>query len=259
MYRHHLVGVAIVCMVCWLALGIGLVEVSAFVPRLSGGELAALVLVCAASPASMSATRWLRSSRRLRAKVPAAVLGRRLHGSCVVVGHGEGRALRPIGTPGVAVMNRTASILSRLVEYPEVRVFHGVGVADPSHPPVAHVVAAGRDVLLVETVAWPDGRYSTDPDGQVRCDGVLIGQSVAPLLNAVRHFRRELPRHRVSALVVMYPVGDGRPLPPRGQRDLRWVHAEAASDAVRAWLPRHPRTSTAALVTLVAATTYSPR
>jgi hypothetical protein len=76
----------------------------------------------------------------------------------------------------------------------------------------------------------------------------------------VRYFRRELPRrHRVSALVVVYPVGGVRPVPPRGQRDLRWVQAEAAPDVVRDWLPPRPRTSTAALVTLVAATNYSPR
>ena len=54
------------------------------------------------------------------------------------------------------------------------------------------------------------GRYAATPAGLIHCDGVYIGQSVRPLIVAVRHWRQALPRgHRVSALVVVHPTAEG--------------------------------------------------
>jgi hypothetical protein len=132
-----------------------------------------------------------------------------------------------------------------------------VGTPDPTIPRVANVVYAGRKVLFVEAMSLPHGSYEIDSFGRVCCDGVYIGQSIAPLLCAVRHWRSVLPwRHEVGALVVVYRTGDNDPTLPPSQPNLNWVTAAGAVDFVERWIPDRPRTSTRVLGALVAATRY---
>src|SRR5215470_11068945 len=94
------------------------------------------------------------------------------------------------------------ALLTDLFALPGVRIFQGVRPAAADLPRIPHVISAGHRLVLVESVAWPPGRYAATAAGQIHCDGVYTGQSVLPLLTAVRHWRQALPRgHRVSALV----------------------------------------------------------
>jgi hypothetical protein len=148
----------------------------------------------------------------------------RLHGSLDGLTDSEQRPLRPIGMSVREVASRTGNLLSRLIDIPGVRLFAGVRVA--AHvPPIAFAISAGSQVLLVESVAWPSGAYSTAPDGGVLCDGTYIGQSVQPLLGSVRRLRRVLPRHhRVGAVVVVHPCGSGLvALPETASSELTWL------------------------------------
>lgn len=150
----------------------------------------------------------------------------RLHGSLDGLTDSERRPLRPIGMSVREVAARTGSLLSRLIDIPGVRLFAGVRVA--AHlPPIAFAISAGSQVLLVESVAWPRGDYTTAPDGRVLCDGTYIGQSVQPLVGSVRRLRRVLPRpHRIGAVVVVHPCDTGRlALPATAPAELTWLAA----------------------------------
>jgi hypothetical protein len=120
------------------------------------------------------------------------------------------------------------------------------------------VVSAGRTVVLVESVAWPPGRYAATAAGQIHCDGVYTGQSVRPLITAVRQWREALPRgHRVRALVVVHPTAGGElALPAPASSDLGWARAGNAVHDIQAHLPRGRQpVSVSAIAALVAATT----
>ena len=118
-------------------------------------------------------------------------------------------------------------------------------------PRIPHAICAGRQLLLVESVAWPPGRYQ-EAAGRIHCDGMYIGQSVLPLVNAARYWREALPRgHRVSALVVVHPTAEGDlELPGAAASELAWT---CAGDAVRAIVTRLPRGQPAASARAVAA------
>src|SRR4051794_38117893 len=126
----------------------------------------------------------------------------RLHGNFNGLTDSEQRPLRPIGTTAREVAARTGKLLATLRSMPGVRVCAGVRLAG-DHQPIGFAITAGTEVLLIESVAWPSGIYSTTTEGRILCDGVYIGQSVRPLLGAVRRLRRTLRhRHRVSAVIV---------------------------------------------------------
>lgn len=150
----------------------------------------------------------------------------RLHGTLDGLTDSEQRPLRPIGTSVREVASRTGRQLTRVAGLPGVRLFSCVTLGD-GLPPIAHAVAAGRRVLLVESVAWPCGVYTTAPDGGVLCDGVYIGQSVRPLVRAVRRLRRALPRpSQVGAVVVVHPSDAGvLDLPKAAPAELIWLPA----------------------------------
>ena len=106
-------------------------------------------------------------------------------------------------------------------------------------------------------MAWPPGQYAARAAGRIHGDGTYTGQSVRPLINAVRHWRQTLPRgHRVSALVVVYPTTAGRlTLPAPATRDLAWASADDAVRVIHARLPRgQPAVSMKAVAALFAAT-----
>jgi hypothetical protein len=191
------------------------------------------------------------------APVPAAVLSRRCHGSLDAITDSERRGLRPIGITAHEVAVRTGALLVDLFTLPGVWIFQGVRLAAGDVPRIPHVVSAGHVLVLVESVAWPPGRYATTATGQVHCDGVYIGQSVWPLITAVRHWRQALPRgHRVHAMVVVHPIADGDlALPAPDRPELGWAAASDAFHDLRACLPRGRPASATAIAVLAAATT----
>jgi len=179
---------------------------------------------------------------RWRPALPASVLARRRHGSLDVMADSERRALRPIGMSAYEAAARTDVLLLDLA-VPDLRIFQGLRAGDHGEPPIGHAVNAGRQVVLIDSVAWPSGRYSASNHGLVHCDGTYIGQSVTPLLDAVSHWRRRLPRgHQVSALVVVHAIDLAGPLSlPAPAPDLGWACAADALRNVKARLGRRQR------------------
>ena len=140
----------------------------------------------------------------------AARLTSRFHGSLKAITDSERRALRPIGTTARDVAEQTGELLAGLLDRPGLWGFQGVRPSTAGSPRIPHALSAGHQLVLVESVAWPPGSYTTAPAGQIHCDGVYIGQSVAPLLGAIKHWRATLSgSHRIDALVVVHPTAPG--------------------------------------------------
>jgi len=189
---------------------------------------------------------------------PATVAPGRCHGSLDMVTDSERRALRPIGMTAYEVAALTDVLLAVLLARPGIRIFQGVPPAPGQDMPrIPHAVSAGRQLVLVESVAWPPGQYTAGAGGRIRCDGIYIGQSVLPLVNAVRCWRDALPRgHQVSALVVVHPIAEGDlVLPAVTAQELAWTRADDAVRDIRARLLRRRQApSPRAVAALVAAT-----
>jgi|SRR5579875_160832 len=179
------------------------------------------------------------------------------HGSLQPITDSERRSLRSIGRTARGVAGQTGALLIGLSAFLDVQIFQGVRAGAADGPRIPHVVSAGQRVILVESVAWPAARYDADlPSGHVRCDGVYIGQSVRPLLAAVRYWRELLPTdHQVSALVVVHTMTCGElTLPTAAGPDLAWVRAEEAVQWIQACLPGGwPDASPRAIAELTAA------
>jgi hypothetical protein len=188
--------------------------------------------------------------------VPASVLSRRCHGSLDAVTDSERRTLRPIGSTVHEVAASTGMLLAGLLALPSVRIFQGVRQQAADAPRIPHAISAGRRLILVDSVAWPPGRYTASLAGRIHCDGVYIGQSVVPLIAAVGHWRDILPPdHRVSAFVVVHPAARGDlALPAAVTGDLAWAPADQAARAIRARLPSgHQAVSIQAVLALLSA------
>lgn len=189
--------------------------------------------------------------------IPAEMLSSRCYGSLDAVTDSERRGLRPIGTTAREVAARTGALLADLLTLPGVRIFQGVRPATAGDMPrIPHAINAGRHLVLVESVAWPPGRYAARTAGRIHCDGTYIGQSVRGLTGAVRHWRETLPSgHRVSAVVVVYPTTEGDLiLPAATTRDLAWARGHDAVREIRARLPgRRQPASMRAVAALFAA------
>jgi hypothetical protein len=148
-------------------------------------------------------------------------------------------------------------MLGELPAGPGVRIFQGVRPAAAEDlPRIPHAISARRQLILVESVAWPPGRYQARAYGRIHCDGTYIGQSVLPLVNAVRYWRDALPRgHRVGALVVVHPTVEGDlALPATVAEELAWTRACDAVRTLRGRLPGGRPASARAVAVLVAAT-----
>ena len=191
----------------------------------------------------------------------ASLLARRSHGNLDEVTDSERRALRPIGTTAHEIAVLTANLLGELLAFPSVRIFHGIRSAQANQPRIPHAISAGHQLILVDSVAWPPGEYLTTSTGQIYCDGRYIGQSVLPMLTAVRHWRTILPAdHRVTGVVIVHPTPDralapAAPAPPPPGPDLFWACAhEAVRDLSRRLPPGQQPVSLPAMSALVAAT-----
>lgn len=182
-------------------------------------------------------------------EAPATVMFRHFHGSLDAITDSEWRSLRSIGVTAREAAVRTEDLLSRLFELPSVRVFHCIHPA-AGVPPVPHVVTSGRRLVFVESVAWPPGRYATTSAGLIYCDGMYIGQSVHPLITAIRRWQACLPNgHYVSAVVVVHPMGDGEmTLPPALAQDVTWTRSRDAVRDIRAHLPHRAQPASAAAI-----------
>lgn len=196
------------------------------------------------------------------AMLVTSLLTRRSHGSLDEVTDSERRALRPIGTTTHEIAVLTGRLLGELLSLPSVRIFHGIRPAEANQPCIPHAICAGRQLILVDSVAWPPGRYATLPTGRIYCDGRYIGQSVRPMINAVRFWRGILPTgHQVTGLVIVHPTPDAGlapvpPVPPAPTPgDLFWSPAhEAVRDLGDRLPPGRQPVSLPAVNALVAAT-----
>jgi hypothetical protein len=188
-----------------------------------------------AFPFALWMTRRVAASRRLRLITPPRVLDQRHYGTLDAIADSEWRPLRPIGMTAREAADRTGILLTELLSVPSVRIFHGVRPAGPGLPPVPHAISAGRHLILLESVAWPPGRYEAAADGRIRCDGVYIGQSAGALRATVRQWAELLPRnHHVMAVVVVHPAGCGEiAIPPDRGREVGWVLAGSAVTELR--------------------------
>lgn len=168
-------------------------------------------------------------------------LSRRSHGNLGDVTDSERRALRPIGTTVPELARLTSNLLSKLLTLPSVRIFHGIRPAEPNQPCIPHAISAGFQLILVDSVAWPSGEYVTMSTGRIYCEGRYIGQSVRPLITAVRYWRGILPAgHQVTGLVIIHPTPDGGPVPAPPappSADLFWSRAHEAVRILSGRLP----------------------
>ena len=189
----------------------------------------------------------------------ASLIARRSLGNLDEVTDSERRALRPIGTTAHEIAVLTAKLLSELLTFPSVRIFHGIRPAGADQPRIPHAISAGHQLILVDSVAWPPGAYTMALTGQIYCDGRYIGQSVLPMVTAVRHWRAILPAdHHVTGLVIVHPTPDRTqaPAPPAPtSADLFWSRAHEVVRELSSRLPsgRQP-VSLPAMKALVAAT-----
>jgi hypothetical protein len=238
--RLGVAAVGAAAVVSWLCAFAGLVGTIAALADLTWADTGWadavwVTALCVAPSSALYATRRTFAARRVRALVPRGVLGQRYHGSLDALACDDQRSLRPVAATAYEVAARTGDLLAELIAIPGVRIFRGVHPAGASHALIPHAVSAGRQIVFVESVAWPPGHYEIAPDGSVLCDGTYIGQSVRPLLAAVRHWRGSLARHhQVSATIVVHGAGDGDlTLAATTPDGMTWVRAEDAITAIR--------------------------
>jgi hypothetical protein len=246
----------------WLAALASLIGVSSVFTEIGWGRTLRVAVLFTAVPLALAGTRRVAASRRLHSIAPGSVLEQRYYGNLDGINDSELRPLRPIGSTAREVAGRTGMLLTDLATDPSVRIFHGVRPAGPGLPLVAHAISAGRRLVLVESVAWPPGRYEAGPDGRIHCDGTYIGQSVQALRSAAGQWAGLLPRnHRVMAVVVVHPAGKGEiALPAGGRKDLAWVLADDAIAELKSCIAGGGRSvSRNTVATLLAATAVDPR
>jgi hypothetical protein len=246
----------------WLIALASLVAAASVFTEIGWSATLRVAVLCASVLFALTMTRRVTASRRLRSLTPGPALEQRYYGNLDAITDSERRPLRPIGCTAREVAARTGVLLTDLAADPAVRIFHGVRPADPSLPLVPHAISAGRRLVLVESVAWPPGRYEAGPDGRIHCDGTYIGQSTAALRTAARQWAELLPRnHRVMAAVVVHRAAKGEiTLPAGGQKDLAWVLADNAIAELKPCIAGGGRSvSRNAVATLRAAVAVDPR
>lgn len=239
-------GLAVAGMIgAWsLVLG-GLIGIIGIIATLSNPwpGVALLAVLCLASATAVWATRQVVALRRVRAQVPEPLLRQRQYGDLAAIEADEGRPLRPVGMAISEVVGRTDALLSKLIAIPSMRIFRGVRPPGAGRPVATHAVSAGRQLILLESVAWPPGSYRMDPTGRVCCDGEYIGQTIRSLSGSVSTCRGLLPRsHQVSALVVVHRTGPGDYALPAGGKELGWALADDLPRELQARLGRQRST-----------------
>jgi hypothetical protein len=246
----------------WLLVLGGLGGTISALPRLGWTGALSVVVTCGSQLPALWMTRRAIVSRRIAAIVPPSLLDLRCHGTLETITDSERRSLRSIAATAQEVAGRTGELLTDLIAIPSVRIFRGVQSAGLSQPLIPHAISAGRELILVESVAWPSGHYETTPNGAIYCDGAYIGQSVGPLISAVRYWQGILPRgHHVTAVVVVHAAAGGSiALPAPGTEAVAWVLAEnASSDLRRRLLRGHQAVSRNVVAALLGATAGQAR
>ena len=246
----------------WLIALASLIAAASVFTEIGWSRTLRVAVLGASVPFALALTRRVAASRWLRSMTPGPALEQRYFGNLNAITDSEQRPLRPIGSTAREVAARTGVLLTDLAADPSVRIFHGVQPGDPSLPLVPHAISAGRRLVLVESVAWPPGRYEADPDGRILCDGTYIGQSVQALRTVARQWAGLLPRnHRVMAAVVVHRTAKGEITLPAGRpKDLTWVLADNAIAELRPCIAGGGRAvSRNAVVTLMATTAVDPR
>jgi len=192
-------------------------------------------------------------ARPARSQSSATGRSGRAYGNLDRLTDSERRGLRPIGESVREVASRTATLFDPLMDTRNVRVFQAVCAIGSDAQRIPHAICAGRRVIFVDSVRWPPGIYTlAETTGRVHCDGLYIGQSIAPLITAVKTWQDVLPRHEVSALVVVHPNGEGGVgLYGKVPQNFAWTLAHDAVHDVRRLLPPATRaTSRAATAAL---------
>lgn len=250
-----LVGVAYGGMILtWLIVLGGLVGTVVILSRLGPLAVIPFVVMCGGAAPALSVTRGVLQLHRVRTKVPARLLRQRRHGDLTAATDDQNRPLRPVGWSVVDVVTRTDALLGPLTTLPGVQIFEGVRLPGAARLAASHAVSAGRLVVLIESVAWPPGRYRIDATGRIRCDGQYIGQTVRSLSAAVRAYRGLLPRsHQVRALVAVYRFTDDEYILPSGTPEVHWVLADHLYRDLKELLA--PHLSTMSRHTIAALTT----
>jgi hypothetical protein len=155
----------------WLLVLGGLGGTISALAELGWAQALSVAVLCGALPPALWMTRRVRASRRLAASVPPPLLDRRCHGTLEIITDSQRRSLRPIAATAQQVAALTGELLADLIAIPCVRIFRGVHPAVPGQPLIPHAISAGRELVLVESVAWPSGRYETTANGAIHCDG----------------------------------------------------------------------------------------
>lgn len=252
-------GAVVVAALGWLLAVGGLVGTIAAMPELGWKRGVWVVALCAAAPSALWLTRRAMGERRLRVAVPQPVLEQRYHGSLEAIDDSERRSLRPIAARAYDVAARTGNLLNALLTIPSVRIFRGVHSGMVGLPLIPHAISSGRQLILVESVAWPPGRYETAGDGRIHCDGTYIGQSVRPLLAAVQQWQDHLgKRYYVSAVLVVHTDAEGEIMLSTGACDgLAMIRSEYAIGQIRQRILDAPQAVSRDLVAaLIAATSH---
>ena len=233
--RVGIAAVGAAAVASWLFAFVGLIGTIEAISDVGWADAVWVTALCVAPPSALWTTRRTVAARRVRALVPRGLLGQRYHGSLNALDGEDMRSLRPVAASAYEVAARTGDLLADLIAIPGVRIFRGVHPCGAGLTLIPHAVSAGRQIVFVESVAWPPGHYEIAPDGTVLCDGAYIGQSVRPLLAAVRHWRDTLARHhQVSATIVVHATAGGHlTLAARMPDGLSWVRAEDAVAAIR--------------------------
>jgi hypothetical protein len=233
--RLSLVATGVASAACWLLAAGGLIGTIYLLPQLGWSESLSVAALCAAPPSALWLTRRAIASWREGDVVPLPAGEQRYHGRLEVITDSERRSLRPIASTAYEVAARTGELLADLMAIPSVQIFRGVRTIGTDLPLIPHAINAGRQLVLIESVAWPPGHYQTSASGRIYCDGTYIGQSVRPFIAAAEHWRKALPRtHRVIAMIVVHTRCDRAirlPTPTTG--DLIWICAEDAAHAIR--------------------------
>jgi hypothetical protein len=231
-------AMAVAAALAWLIALAGLVNTVAALPGVSWQQALWLASLLAGPPVALWLTRRAIASSHVRAAVPLSLLEQRYHGRLEGIADAERRSLRPIAETAYEVAARTDDLLAELVTIPSVRIFQGLRPVGAGLPLIPHAISAGRQLVLIESVSWPPGKYETRANGGIYCDGMYIGQSVRPFIAGVQYWRKALPRgHHVSAVIVVHPVrpcseGDIT-LPETGGDGLAWVRAQDAVAGIR--------------------------
>src|SRR5580658_4463744 len=101
-----------------------------------------------------------------RSKAGQAAPSARCHGRLGTIIDSERRALRPIGSTAQEVAERTGELLRDLFALPGVHIFQGVRPTAVDAPRLRQANVAGRQVVLVESMAWPLCKYAAAPSGR---------------------------------------------------------------------------------------------